>query len=1229
MKPNLNSILALIVSVCAASVLIGGSAHGAWDIENSPTTVTLNDVWGASANEVFAVGAEETILHFNGTDWSLKQTQIDGANFHDVWGSTATNVLAVGDSGMILRYDGSEWKQEVSGTFVNLYGVWATPGGLAFAVGEVSTSIPYDAVILYYNGASWVTMASGSPVPLKAVWGTSASNVFAVGDNGTILRYDGSAWAPMNSATTSTDFRCVWGSAAGDVFAAGNTSAVYRYDGNAGNTWTETFSLVEYPHDLWGSSDNNVYAVGGSDAKTIYRYDGNSWTRDIFELPDILEPPEFPRGVWGSSRNDVFVVGDNGMIVRYTQVHVQSVSPFNGALNVPTDTAIRVTFSMDVDPGTLATDTFMLRGDAGAVSGSLNVNGSTVVFTPDTDLGYGKSYSATITSAVKDLDGNPLAADYRWSFETTRNVAQGASFLSQSIISTSALTAFSVYAADIDNDGDLDVLSASDEDDTVAWYENTDGSGTFAAPRIITDTAIGARSVFADDIDSDGDVDALSASWGVDNSGNNPNMAVAWYENAPDPEPLGSFVSQQAIAYHTAPVSVIAADLDNDGDLDVLSASYGDDTIAWYENLDGQGKSWTEHIITTLADGAWDVFAADLDNDGDLDVLSASNLNNDVAWYENRLSEASADFGPLVVITQTANGARVVRAADMDRDGDLDVISASWFDGKIAWYSNLGGTFGDPASNQNIIASASVFTQAMHVADLDNDGDVDVLYGSWRDDTGGTGEHKIVWMQNVNGSGSSWTSNDISTQVIGCQSLYTADLDGDGDLDVLSASQDDNKIAWYENKGPVDDVDSDGDGVLDSQDGCPLDPDKIAPGQCGCGETDTDADTDGVADCLDIYPGNPDNRPTQVSPADDFVIAAGMNVILESSGFQPTEDVSHLKTYWQVWRSDSGEMILDEYSTLDLTEKTLSSDLFIEGLQYVWRVGYEDSESLVPVWSLEQTFKIGTSIKDASVQLTSGTDLAAYKMVSFVQWPDDPRAESVFGDELSGNYEGNYRIGTYNADRGAYDEYGSGRLMVVPGRAYWFLAREGLGTVVDGVPVSLGTDVFLALDYNPDTQDGWNMVGSPNGADYLWGNVQVVVNDGQELMVAGSVQSLADDNPYIDRRLWRWENGNYASDTPDTDPSLKMAVHEGYWVKAKQANLLLRFDTGVQMSPLAGPDSLVGRTWPRASTLLSKLNVFSRAAMADNDTPPMPMGVLDGNTVDPVLQGCFVDSLEK
>ena len=77
--------------------------------------------------------------------------------------------------------------------------------------------------------------------------------------------------------------------------------------------------------------------------------------------------------------------------------------------------------------------------------------------------------------------------------------------------------------------------------------------------------------------------------------------------------------------------SVYAVDIDNDGDMDVLSASYDDDKIAWYENDGASIPSFTARTISTSADGAHSVYATDIDNDGDMDVLSASFLDDKIA----------------------------------------------------------------------------------------------------------------------------------------------------------------------------------------------------------------------------------------------------------------------------------------------------------------------------------------------------------------------------------------------------------------------------------------------------------------------------------------------------------------------------------------------------------------------------------------------------------------------
>jgi hypothetical protein len=345
-------------------------------------------------------------------------------------------------------------------------------------------------------------------------------------------------------------------------------------------------------------------------------------------------------------------------------------------------------------------------------------------------------------------------------------------FGGEQIITTSADNAVSVYAIDLDGDADADVLSASFNDNKVAWYENL-GGGSFGQQQIITTAAYGAYSVYAIDLDSDGDADVLSASDNDDK--------IAWYENLGG----GSFGQQQVITTAADGArSVYAIDLDGDGDADVLSASANDDKIAWYENLGG-GTFGQQQIITTAADRARSVYAIDLDGDGDVDVLSASINDNKIAWYEN---QGGGAFGQQQIITTAADGAVSVYATDLDGDEDADVLSASYSDDKIAWFENQGdGTFGQ----LQIITTAADVARSVYATDLDGDGDVDVLSASQQDG-------KIAWYENQ-GGGAFGQQQIITTAADGAVSVYAIDLDGDGDADVLSASNSDDKIAWYEN----------------------------------------------------------------------------------------------------------------------------------------------------------------------------------------------------------------------------------------------------------------------------------------------------------------------------------------------------------------------------------------------------------------------------------------------
>ncbi|MEM7310961.1 MAG: VCBS repeat-containing protein [Planctomycetota bacterium] len=356
----------------------------------------------------------------------------------------------------------------------------------------------------------------------------------------------------------------------------------------------------------------------------------------------------------------------------------------------------------------------------------------------------------------------------------------------------------SVVAADLDGDGDNDALVGARATDTVAWYANLDGAGTFGPRQVIGGGALGVEAVFASDLDGDADVDVLAASRLDDR--------VSWYENHGG----GAFGAAQTITQLAGGAeSVSAADLDGDGDQDALSASFHDDKIAWYANADGLGGFGVQSVLAQDMDQAVSVHAADLDADGDADVLGAcvaevsylfyyAFLLSRVARYEN-LAPGSFGFG--VDVTLDVPGATWVTTGDLDGNGQLDVLVGAVggedvgyggldIEAAVTWYANAGASPG-PVPQQRVAPLVS--DPLLAPGDLDGDGDEDLIVV-------GNGDGTIGWQENLDGAGSFGPRQVFGTQH-GEGAPEAVDLDGDGDLDILVLEWDTATVVWYENQG--------------------------------------------------------------------------------------------------------------------------------------------------------------------------------------------------------------------------------------------------------------------------------------------------------------------------------------------------------------------------------------------------------------------------------------------
>lgn len=457
---------------------------------------------------------------------------------------------------------------------------------------------------------------------------------------------------------------------------------------------------------------------------------------------------------------------------------------------------------------------------------------------------------------VEDInqDGLPDLVIYRGSppnYVVEYRLNIGDNFLGPTVtIDDDAYESYELVTGDLNGDGIPDLVTGSSGDTRgIRVFLNRMAPGT-ATPEFEETqrfTGFVTRSIEADDLDGDGDLDLIyqSTNWSTS------EHRVNWRENIG----AGSFGAERLIAQGRAD-KILAADLDADDDPDLIVLSSFDNSIRWYRN-NGDGSFRSETAVESGASDLRDFDAADADNDGDMDIVAIA--GQQAYYYRNdrrrftrrnpfgifasgslirfvkadeddlpdlvyegnntlryRKNTGAGTFGSEITFSNAGSDVNMHAFQVVDFDGDQreDLVGTLWGNENVIWFPNATGvppqivSF-SAADNTLLPGETTTLTwQVNHATSVAIDGEP--VTGTSLEVTAGDTEHVyIITATNDAGSVTSKAALFVPEQVFDDQvplvlqsrmqfsDVESADLDGDGRPDLVYASTDADQFGWY------------------------------------------------------------------------------------------------------------------------------------------------------------------------------------------------------------------------------------------------------------------------------------------------------------------------------------------------------------------------------------------------------------------------------------------------
>ena len=443
--------------------------------------------------------------------------------------------------------------------------------------------------------------------------------------------------------------------------------------------------------------------------------------------------------------------------------HVLGVSPLPSSNNVVPLPLIRAAFDTAMNVS-LFNDTlsWIVRGShSGRHRGSFafNAGGDSVAFTPATPFKAGEVVTVDITSVLHAANGHSFTP---FSFQFTIGVSPSGGGILPKVDYVVGTAPWGVAAADLDNDGDVDIVAACATSGAVSVLKNN-GNGTFAA-KVDYSVASTPRGVALGDLDNDGDIDIVAASNGF--------SVVTVLLNNGD----GTFAPGTDINVGGVSSTVSLADMDGDGSLDIVATNANNSAVAILKN--NGHASFAVPAVYSAGSTPWAVFTADLNNDGGMDVLAGNSISTSTISY-------LPNSGNGIVALQSTYGVgaftRSVIVADIDNDNRPDLLATNTNGNTVVLYPQTSiGVFGPRA---DFPTANAPWTMAS--GDMNGDGFIDLCVVD-------VSSNAVSFLKSAGGT--NFTRQEFTTGT-GPRALALADLDNDGDLDIIVGNSSTNTVS--------------------------------------------------------------------------------------------------------------------------------------------------------------------------------------------------------------------------------------------------------------------------------------------------------------------------------------------------------------------------------------------------------------------------------------------------